>query len=59
MVEKVGLCNMVTLIWISEHHGIPGNGEANTLARQENNTVRVDQTADIPLALGKETIKSY
>ena len=44
---------------IPEHHGIPGNEEADKLTKEENNKVPVDQTTDIPFAVGKEVIKNY
>jgi len=58
-VEKISGCNKVTSVLIPEHHGIPGNEEADKLTKEENNKVPVDQTTDIPFAVGKEVIKNY
>jgi len=47
--------NIVALIWIPGHHEIPGNEEADKLAKE----VPVEQTTGIPLAVGKGVMRSY
>jgi ribonuclease HI len=51
--------NKVALVWIPGHHRIPGNEEADKLAKEGTNEVPVEQTTGIPLAVGKGVIRSY
>jgi len=58
VLEKLTGSNTVTLVWIPEHHGIPGNEEADKLAK-EGTKVPSDHTIGIPFAVGKEVIMSH
>ena len=50
---------MDTLVWISGHHGIQVNEEADKLAKEGTNGVSSDQTVGIPFVVGKAVIKSH
>jgi ribonuclease HI len=41
-VEKISGRNKITLVWIPGHHGIPGNEEAENLAKEETNKFPAD-----------------
>jgi ribonuclease HI len=47
--------NKVTLIWIAGQRGIPGNEEADKLAKEGTNGARSDQTLASPLLWAKKS----
>jgi hypothetical protein len=55
--EKLRKFNKVSLMWISRHQGIPGNEEADRLAKEEVAEVPPNQFAAIPFSVGKNLIK--
>jgi len=54
VLEKVPASNTVTLVWIPEHHGIPGNEEADKLTK-EGTKVSSNQTAWHSLCCGQRS----
>ena len=59
VLEKLIGFNKVTLVWILGHHGIPGNEEADKLAKERTNGIPSDQTTGILIFMGKEVIRSH
>jgi ribonuclease HI len=57
VLEKLSKSNRVTLVWIPGHQGIPGNEEADRLAKDGVAEVPPDQFAAIPFSVGKIPIK--
>jgi ribonuclease HI len=57
VLEKLSKSNRVTLMWIPGHQGIPGNEEADRLAKERAVEVPPDQFAAIPFSAGKNLIK--
>jgi ribonuclease HI len=55
--EKLSKFNKVTLMWIPGHQGIPGNEEADRLAKVGATEVPPNQFAAIPYSVGKNLIK--
>ena len=53
--------NEVTLVWVSEHCGIPGNEEANKLARQalDKSLLGPEPAVGIPRCAAIEAIKNW
>jgi hypothetical protein len=45
-------------MWISEHHRIPGNEQADKLAKEGTNGFPSDQTVGIRFAVSKEVIRT-
>jgi len=58
-LEKVCRYNKVTLVLKPERHGIPGNEEADKLAKEGNNGDPSDQIVGIPFVVGNEVIKRH
>jgi ribonuclease HI len=50
--------NKVALVWIPGHHAIPGNEEADKLAKEGTNEIPVERTTGIALAVGKGVIRN-
>jgi hypothetical protein len=57
VLEKLSKSIKVTLMWIPGHQGIPGNEEADRLAKEWAVEVPPDQFAAIPFSVGKNLIK--
>jgi hypothetical protein len=57
VLEKLSKSNKVTLMWIPGHQAIPGNEEADRLAKEGAVEVPPDQFAAIPFSVGKNLIK--
>jgi hypothetical protein len=57
VLEKLSKSNKVTLMWIPGHQGIPGNEEADRLAKEGAVEVPPNQFAAIPFSVGKNVIK--
>jgi hypothetical protein len=57
VLEKLSKYNRVTIMWIPGHQEIPGNEEADRLAKEGVVEVPPDQFAAIPFSVGKSLIK--
>jgi hypothetical protein len=57
VLEKLSKSNRVTLMWVPGHQGIPGNEEADRLAKDGAVEIPPDQFAAIPFRVGKNLIK--
>jgi hypothetical protein len=57
VLEELSKSNRVTLMWIPGHQGIPGNEEADRLAKEGAVEVPPDQSAAITFNVGKNLIK--
>jgi ribonuclease HI len=57
VLEKLSKVNKVTLMWIPGHQGIPGNEEADRLAKEGAVEVPPNRFAAIPFSVGKNLIK--
>jgi hypothetical protein len=57
VLEKLSKFNKVTLMWIPGHQGIPGNEEADRLAKEGAIEVPPNQFAAILFSVGKNLIK--
>jgi ribonuclease HI len=57
VLEKLSKSNKVTLMWIPGHQGIPGNEEADRLAKEGAVEVPPDQFAAKPFSVDKNLIK--
>jgi hypothetical protein len=59
VLEKLSKSNKVTLMWIHGHQEIPGNEEADRLAKEGAVEVPPDQFAAIPFTICKNLIKKH
>jgi hypothetical protein len=57
MLDKLSEFKKVTLMWVPRHQGIPGNEEADRLAKEGAVEVPPNQFAAIPFSVGKNLIK--
>jgi ribonuclease HI len=57
VLEKLSKTNKVTLMWIPGHQGIPGNEEADRLAKEGAVEIPPNQFAAIPFSVGENLIK--
>jgi hypothetical protein len=57
VLEKLSKFNKVTLMWIPGHQGIPGNEEADRLAKEGATEIPPNQFSAIPFSVGKNLIK--
>jgi hypothetical protein len=55
VLGKVSEFNKVSLEWIPEHQGVPGNEEADRLAKEGATKVPPNQFTAIPFSVGKKT----
>jgi ribonuclease HI len=58
VLQKLSKSNRVTLMWIPGHQGIPGNEEADRLAKEGAVEVPPDQFAAIPFSVVKTSSRS-
>jgi len=58
-LEKLNGSNKITVELIPGHHGIPGNKEADKLAKEGINAVTSDKIVGIRFDVGKEVIRSH
>jgi ribonuclease HI len=57
VLGKVSEFNKVTLVWIPEHQGIPGNEEADRLTKEGTAEVSPNQFTAISFSVGKKRMK--
>jgi hypothetical protein len=57
VLEKLNKFDKVTLMWIPRHQGIPGNEEADRLAKEGAFEVPPNQSAALPFSVGKNLVK--
>jgi hypothetical protein len=57
MLGKLSKFNTVTLVWIPRCQGIPGNEEADRLAKEGAIEVPLNQFTVVPFSVGKKLIK--
>jgi hypothetical protein len=57
VLEKLSKFNNIALTWITGHQGIPGNEEADRLAKEGAIEVPPNQFAAIPFSVGKNILK--
>jgi ribonuclease HI len=57
VLEKLSTSNKVTLMCVPGHQGIPGNEEADRLAKEGAVEVPPNQFAATPFSVGKNLIK--
>jgi ribonuclease HI len=55
VLEKLSKLKKVTLVWIPGHQGIPGNQEADRLAKEGAIKVSPNQYTTTPFSEGKKT----
>jgi hypothetical protein len=58
VLEKLSKFNKVTLMWIPEHQGIPGNEGADMLAKEGIIEVQPNQSAALPFSVVRNLIKN-